>query len=82
MSNGWIGPLGQLRHAVRTVGGDCDPDSGKPIVDGVMLYLGIDSDNNDAVVSAESVYYVDGQPVKLAPLLNATSYGVRNVEVF
>jgi hypothetical protein len=35
----------------------------------------------EAVVGDTAVYYVKGQPVPLAPALNATSYGLRHITV-
>jgi len=78
---GWCGPLGNVKHAVRTVGGDRNED-GEVLYSGVCTFLGLQDDRADAVVGADAMYYVDGEPVPLAPLMNSTSYGIRNVAVF
>lgn len=78
---GWFGPWGNVRHAIRTVGGDLD-DDGQPVVDGVALFLGIVDDGNDAVVSGDAKFYSMGRPQSLPLLMNSTSYGLRNVEVY
>ena len=82
MSQGWMGSWGQLRHAVRTVGGDYDTETNQPVVTGCSLFLGIVADSNDVVVHGEAQYFIAGMPQSLPLLLNSTSYGLRNVEVY
>lgn len=82
MNTGWAGSWGQLRHAVRTVGGDWNDDSNQPVVDGVALFLGIMDDDNDAVVHGDAHYFINGRPQSLPVLMNSTSYGFRNVMVY
>jgi len=78
---GWAGVLKQVKYVVRTVGGDTD-GRGEPIIDGVITFMGIEDDTADAIVPAEAVYYKDGVAFSLAPLMNSTSYGFREVQVF
>lgn len=74
MNNGWFGTWSQLKHVVRTFGGDRD-DDGEPVIGGVMIGLGGKSDGADVVIDDSSVYYVDGKPVNLLSAVTATSYG-------
>jgi hypothetical protein len=78
---GWFGLWGQVKYAIRTVGGDFD-DDGEPVVTGVAFFLGIRDDMNDAAVRGEAKYYVNGEPQSLPWLMNSTSYGVRNAHIF
>ena len=77
---GWMGRWGQVKHAIRTVGGDVN-ESGEVIVDGVAFFLGIKDEAADVVIGDNAVYYKDGEPQGLASLMNMTSYGIRNIQV-
>ena len=79
-SNGWMGVWSQAVNAIYADGGDFD-DDGKPIVDGVLFFLGIQNPGADVVIPGDARYYVKGKPYLLAALLNSTSCGVRNVAV-
>lgn len=78
---GWCGSLGNVKHVIRTLGGDRD-ENGEPLFTGVCTFLGMTDDRADAVVGADACYYVNNEPVPLAPAMNSTSYGLRNVAVF
>ena len=73
--DGWIGPADQLLYYLSVVGADKDAD-GKFLIAGEPLvsFLGM---NEEYVVPAGTVYYVDGHPCNLAAGLASTSYGVK-----
>jgi hypothetical protein len=78
---GWIGIYRQLLYFLNVVGADKDA-KGRPIVrGGISLFLGIENENNDVVVSGDAEYFVDGRACNLAAGLRSTSYGV-GVKVF
>jgi len=78
---GWAGVLKQVKYVVRTVGGDTD-ERGEPVIDGIITFMGMTDDTADAIVPAEAVYYKDGVASSLASLMNSTSYGLREIQVF
>lgn len=76
-TNGWIGTLGQVKHALRCAGADKDKDGNILLVNGqVVTFMGMVDDGAEAVVSGECCYLVGGQPRGLAHLLSSTSYGM------
>lgn len=79
-SQGWLGRYGHVKHAIRTVNGDRDSD-GEPKIDGILFFLGCKDEQADVAVGYDAVYYAEGKPIPLAPLMNSTSYGVRNINI-
>jgi len=74
---GWFGPRAQLDYALRLAGADRD-EEGRLLVSGTIA-LGIGGE--EIAVADDARFYCDGRPRSIPALLNATSYGLRDVMV-
>ena len=75
---GWIGINRQLLHFLRVVGADRDKEGKFLLSDGgVYFLLGIVGENAEVVISADTKYFIKGQPAGLAAGLHSTSYGMK-----
>lgn len=75
---GWFGTMSQVKHYLRTVGADRDPQ-GNFYVTGVevLSFMGIDDgDNTEVVVPSNCSYLSGGRECNLAGGLATTSYGM------
>jgi hypothetical protein len=66
---------------LRVLGADTDEEGQFWVRGTIAAFLGLKGDNVDCVVGPDAQYRKDGVWCGLASALNATSYGVRNVEV-
>lgn len=78
---GWVGTMGQLKHYLRTVGADQDPDGRFFVAGAIVTFLGLPGDNTETLVSADAVYFVGGNARPLAAGLHATSYGSKAIVI-
>lgn len=73
---GWIGSQRQLHHVLSTFGAEKDGE-GRFLIQGEMpsAFMGIESDDNDVVVSDKVECRIDGRWVSVSYLCRQTSYG-------
>jgi hypothetical protein len=69
---GWIGGTDEMLHTLGVLGADTD-EEGRFLIYGKVVF-GIGGD--EAVVTGEAEYRVDGERKNLAAALRDTSYGV------
>lgn len=78
---GWMGELRHVHHVLATIGADQD-EAGQFYVRGqIVSFLGLSGPDAEMVIGPDAQYRIAGEWVGLAAALNATSYGLRNVEV-
>jgi hypothetical protein len=75
---GWFGTMSQVKHYLRTVGADRDPEGNFYVTGiGVQSFMGIDEgDRTEVVIPSDCSYLSAGRECSLAAGLATTSYGM------
>jgi hypothetical protein len=77
ISSGWIGRLRDVKKFLHSENADIDKDDSFILSEpGVIMFLGIVHDDNEAIISEETMYYVGGEPKPLAEGLNKAAPGI------
>lgn len=79
---GWFGQYHYVKHTLKMYGARFE--KGEPVFVGESpnFFLDIIDDNNDVAISDDCYCIIGTEQARVAPLLNSTSYGVRNVRIF
>lgn len=75
-ANGWIGTMGQLRHALRMFGADTDELDQFLVRGQICTFMGVGGEHAETVVGEDAQFLRDGEWRSVVNALRATSYGL------